>query len=34
MSDARTSCVVVDTMVVSWLFADEPDLLAHRYRIG
>jgi predicted nucleic acid-binding protein len=32
MSDAPVSGVVVDTIVISWLFADEPDLLAQRYR--
>jgi hypothetical protein len=32
MSDARVSGVVANTMVISWLFADEPHLLVHRYR--
>ncbi|HUR17900.1 MAG TPA: hypothetical protein VMZ51_03055 [Acidimicrobiales bacterium] len=32
MSDARAPGVVVDTMVISWLFADQPHPLAERYR--
>lgn len=32
MSDARDPGVVVDTMVISWLFADQPLPLAERYR--
>jgi predicted nucleic acid-binding protein len=32
MSDARTEGVVVDTMVISWLFDDRPNPLADRYR--
>ena len=32
MTDARTSGVVVDTMVISWLLDDRPNPLADRYR--
>ncbi|HEX9547107.1 MAG TPA: PIN domain-containing protein [Acidimicrobiales bacterium] len=32
MSAARAPGVVVDTMVISWLFADQPHPLAARYR--
>ena len=32
MTEARRPGVVVDTMVVSWLFGDRPDALALRYR--
>ena len=32
MTDARASGVVVDTMVISWLFEDRPSPLADRYR--
>jgi tRNA(fMet)-specific endonuclease VapC len=32
MNDARTTGVVLDTMVISWLFADQPHPLAERYR--
>jgi len=32
MTEARRPGVVVDTMVMSWLFADRPDPLALRYR--
>ena len=32
MTDARASGVVVDTMVISWLFENRPNPLADRYR--
>ena len=32
MTEARPSGVVVDTMVISWLFEDRPNPLADRYR--
>ena len=32
MSEAQPSGVVVDTMVISWLFDDRPNPLADRYR--
>jgi hypothetical protein len=32
MSDAPREGVVVDTMVISWLFDDRPNPLANRYR--
>jgi len=32
MTDARALGVVVDTMVISWLFDDRPNPLADRYR--
>ena len=32
MTDARGPGVVVDTMVISWLFDDRPNPLAERYR--
>lgn len=32
MSDARAAGVVVDTMVISWLFDDRPNPLADTYR--
>lgn len=32
MTDARTPGVVVDTMVISWLFDDRPSTLADHYR--
>lgn len=32
MTTARPSGVVVDTMVISWLFEDRSDLLTERYR--
>jgi len=32
MTDARTPGVVVDTMLVSWLFDERPNPLADRYR--
>lgn len=32
MSDARAAGVVVDTMVISWLFDDRPNTLAESYR--
>lgn len=32
MSDARAAGVVVDTMVISWLFDDRPNALADTYR--
>jgi predicted nucleic acid-binding protein len=32
MTDARPSGVVVDTMVISWLFDERPNPLADRYR--
>ncbi len=32
MNEARTAGVVVDTMVISWLFVDQPHPLADRYR--
>jgi tRNA(fMet)-specific endonuclease VapC len=32
MSDARPPGVVVDTMVISWLFADQPHPLVDEYR--
>jgi len=32
MTDARRLGVVVDTMVISWLFDDHPNALADRYR--
>ena len=31
MTDARAPGVVVDTMVISWLFDDRPNPLADRY---
>lgn len=33
MTDARPSGVVVDTMVISWLFDDRRNPLADRYRV-
>lgn len=32
MTDGEVSGVVVDTMVISWLFDDRPNALADRYR--
>ncbi len=32
MTNAQLSGVVVDTMVISWLFDDRPNRLAERYR--
>jgi len=32
MTDARPAGVILDTMVVSWLFDDRPNPLADRYR--
>jgi len=32
MTDARASGVVVDTMVISWLFENRPNPLADRYQ--
>jgi hypothetical protein len=32
MSDRPPAGVVVDTMVISWLFDERPNLLANRYR--
>ncbi|HZU45789.1 MAG TPA: hypothetical protein VFA16_00815 [Mycobacterium sp.] len=32
MNDAHPAGVVVDTMVISWLFDDRPNPLADRYR--
>jgi predicted nucleic acid-binding protein len=33
MTDAQPSGVVVDTMVISWLFDDRPNPPAERYRL-
>jgi len=33
MTNAQPSGVVVDTMVISWLFDDRPNPLADRYRV-
>jgi predicted nucleic acid-binding protein len=33
MTSAQPSGVVVDTMVISWLFDDRPNRLADRYRV-
>ncbi len=33
MTDAQVSGVVVDTMVISWLFDDRPNSLADCYRV-
>lgn len=33
MTDAQPSGVVVDTMVISWLFDDRRNPLADRYRV-
>jgi predicted nucleic acid-binding protein len=33
MTNARPPGVVVDTMVISWLFDDRPNRLADRYRM-
>jgi predicted nucleic acid-binding protein len=33
MTDAQPTGVVVDTMVISWLFDDRPNPLADRYRV-